>query len=175
MAAHSATATLDSCFSVGLREAIRRLSSLHAFSIGERSGDLGGHSRTRPGRCATRNDDAKRLLCAGALSCWKMRAGRALVRGMRSFRSIPTYDAAVTLPHDTNADDFRAPKHAQNICFGAEYSQSAPRVFRRKPSCASVRSRAAQPPRRRTAHCPNWSAGAGADGKTEGVAACLRQ
>ncbi|CDQ68550.1 unnamed protein product [Oncorhynchus mykiss] len=84
----------------GCRWAIRTFSSLQRFSIGFRSGDWLGHSRTL--RCFLRSHSLVALaVCFRSLSCWKTQPQpifNALTEGRRLLAKILRYMAPSILP-----------------------------------------------------------------------------
>ncbi|CDQ82202.1 unnamed protein product, partial [Oncorhynchus mykiss] len=92
--AHSSIQTFSSYFRFrGCRWAIQTFSSLQRFSIGFRSGDWLGHSRTL--RCFLRSHSLVALaVCFGSLSCWKTQPRpifNALTEGRRLLAKISRY------------------------------------------------------------------------------------
>ncbi len=77
----------------GCRWATQSFSSLHRFSIGFRSGDWLGHSRTL--KCFLRSHSLDALaVCLGSLSCWKTQPRpifNALTEGRRLLAKILRY------------------------------------------------------------------------------------
>ncbi len=94
--AHSSIQVFSRSFRFwGCRWATQSFSSLHRFSIGFRSGDWLGHSRTL--KCFLRSHSLVALaVCLGSLSCWKTQLRpifNALTEGRRSLAKILRYMA----------------------------------------------------------------------------------
>uniref|UniRef100_A0A8C6P5Q3 Transposase Tc1-like domain-containing protein n=1 Tax=Nothobranchius furzeri TaxID=105023 RepID=A0A8C6P5Q3_NOTFU len=83
----------------GCRRATRTFNSLHRFSMGLRSGDWLGHSRTF--KCFLRSHSfVARAVCLGSLSCWKTQPRfifKALTDGRRFWLRISRYMAPFIL------------------------------------------------------------------------------
>ncbi len=95
-------------------------SSLHRFSIGFRSGDWLGHSRTL--KCFLRSHSLVTLaVCLGSLSCWKTQPRpifNALTEGRRLLTKILLYMAPSILPSIWCSRPVPfAEKHAQSMMF----------------------------------------------------------
>ncbi len=94
--AHSSIQVFSRSFRFwGCRWATLSFSSLHRFSIGFRSGDWLGHSRTL--KCFLPSHSLVALaVCLGSLSCWKTQLRpifNALTEGRRSLAKISRYMA----------------------------------------------------------------------------------
>ncbi len=99
--AHSSVQVFSRFFRFwGCRWATRSFSSLHRFSIGFRSGDWLGHSRTL--KCFLRSYSLVALaVCLGSLSCWKTQPRpifNDLTEGRRLLAKILRYMAPSILP-----------------------------------------------------------------------------
>ncbi len=85
---------------LGCRWKTRSFSYLHRFSIGSRSGDWLGHSRTL--KCFLWSHSLVALaVCLGSLSCWKNQPRpifSALTEGRRLLAKISRYMASSILP-----------------------------------------------------------------------------
>ena len=104
----------------GCRWATQSFSSLQRFSIGFRSGDWLGHSRTL--KCLLRSHSLVALaVCFGSLSCWKTQPRpifNALTEGRRLLSKILRYMAPSILPSIRCSHPVPfAEKHPQSTMF----------------------------------------------------------